>query len=419
MHFGRPDHKHGYDPLGWRKPIDRQTKAGKMFKQDSDYRKNMVKSRYKLSGKSATESVAEGGMPASVIKQKETLAAMSDEEFAKKYGSKSDEELMSMAWRHGHGKGSRVYVNKCSKGKKGVAEGTIGEYGMMSGTSMSSPHTPASISMTADSGEELSSMLRDIMTLAGRSTGQGTNALGTDPVAATVVDVEPAGDGMGPPEMDSTSSMRAVIDKMNGDDEEMREWDNEPAPETAGVPPGNQDPAGTPGAAKGRGMANHPVATPQGESTFESLMAEYKKFVAEGSVLKSIKRGIAGWGAFDKDKPIDVVKRNKEYDTDTLKRLSNRGSTGKGSPAELQQKVIDRELKKRGDQGMAEDDKKETTIKGMDSLSFWKKEAQKAGRAQNIDWYAIGVEHGKQGISMNPPYGVGARAVTLYGKYTR
>jgi hypothetical protein len=55
MHFGRPDHKHGYDPLGWRKPIDRQTKAGKMFKQDSDYRKNMVKSRYKLSGKSATE----------------------------------------------------------------------------------------------------------------------------------------------------------------------------------------------------------------------------------------------------------------------------------------------------------------------------------------------------------------------------
>jgi len=60
MHFGRPGHKHGYDPLGWRKPITRQTKAGKMFKQDSDFRKNMVKSRYKLSGKSATESMAEG-----------------------------------------------------------------------------------------------------------------------------------------------------------------------------------------------------------------------------------------------------------------------------------------------------------------------------------------------------------------------
>jgi hypothetical protein len=53
---------------------------------------------------------------------------------------------------------------------------------------------------------------------------------------------------------------------------------------------------------------------------------------------------------------------------------------------------------------------------GMDSLSFWKREAQKAGGAVNIDWYAIGVEHGKQGIVMNPPYGVGGKAVTLYGK---
>ena len=51
-----------------------------------------------------------------------------------------------------------------------------------------------------------------------------------------------------------------------------------------------------------------------------------------------------------------------------------------------------------------------------DSLSFWKREAQKAGGAANIDWYAIGVEHGKQGIVMNPPYGVGGKAVTLYGK---
>ena len=230
MHFGRSDHKHGYDPLGWRKPIDRQTKAGKMFKQDSDYRKNMVKSRYKLSGKSATESVAEGsewetrhdefvtvgdratpeqinkivsalgvaakqasskrgflnqivgkqsnddlarmahgaetlakniqrnsntrpgtderkelgqhlvyavsllkrmsgeqdvaegGMPASVIKQKERLAAMSDKEFAEKYGSKSDEELMSMARSHGYGANSKRYVEKCNKGKKSVSE---------------------------------------------------------------------------------------------------------------------------------------------------------------------------------------------------------------------------------------------------------------------------------------------------------
>jgi hypothetical protein len=75
--------------------------------------------------------------------------------------------------------------------------------------------------------------------------------------------------------------------------------------------------------------------------------------VAEG-LGKTIKRGMAGWGAFDKDKPADVVKRVKDQDTDTLKGLSNRGSTGKGSPAELQQKAISRELKKRGEQGVAE-----------------------------------------------------------------
>lgn len=69
MHFPRAGHTQGYDPMSWRKPIDRQTKAGKMYKQDSDFRKNTIKSRYKLSGKSSThrtdvnlpeEGVAEG-----------------------------------------------------------------------------------------------------------------------------------------------------------------------------------------------------------------------------------------------------------------------------------------------------------------------------------------------------------------------
>jgi hypothetical protein len=42
--------------LGWKKGDTRVTKAGKMFKQDSDYMKNTIKSRYKLGGKSATHS---------------------------------------------------------------------------------------------------------------------------------------------------------------------------------------------------------------------------------------------------------------------------------------------------------------------------------------------------------------------------
>lgn len=55
MHFSRPGHTDWKaDPLGWKKPVDRMTKAGKMYKQDSDFRKNTIKSRYKLSGRSST-----------------------------------------------------------------------------------------------------------------------------------------------------------------------------------------------------------------------------------------------------------------------------------------------------------------------------------------------------------------------------
>jgi hypothetical protein len=83
--------------------------------------------------------------------------------------------------------------------------------------------------------------------------------------------------------------------------------------------------------------------------------------VAEGGILKSIKRGLQGWsGDTDlaitgkRNKPKDVVQRTKGYDTDTLKSLSKNPAPAKGSPAALQQKVISRELKKRGEQGVAE-----------------------------------------------------------------
>lgn len=70
--------------------------------------------------------------------------------------------------------------------------------------------------------------------------------------------------------------------------------------------------------------------------------------IDEVSLVKKVKRGLAGWGAFDKDSPRELVNRNKAYDTETLKNLQTDKKTGKGSPSELQQKVINRELKKRG-----------------------------------------------------------------------
>jgi hypothetical protein len=66
---------------------------------------------------------------------------------------------------------------------------------------------------------------------------------------------------------------------------------------------------------------------------------------------------------------------------------------------------------RRGEMGMEEDMETDS-----DSLTFWNQAAQKAGSSANIDWYAIGVEHGKSGVVMNPPYGIGAKALNLYDK---
>jgi hypothetical protein len=84
----------------------------------------------------------------------------------------------------------------------------IAECGIMPETGMSmpsQPHTPASISMTASSGPELSGMLRDIMQLAGMNNAQAAPA----PISATPQVLEPA------QPQDAIGSMRSVIDKLN------------------------------------------------------------------------------------------------------------------------------------------------------------------------------------------------------------
>lgn len=65
-------------------------------------------------------SVKEGRMPASVIRHKQKLANMTPEEKAKKFAGKSEEQLKSMARRHGFGKDSNEY-------SKTVKEETLDE----------------------------------------------------------------------------------------------------------------------------------------------------------------------------------------------------------------------------------------------------------------------------------------------------
>ena len=54
----------------------------------------------------------EGGMPTSVIKNKQKYADMSDKELASHFKGKDEETLKQMAWRHGYGKMSSHYVDR-------------------------------------------------------------------------------------------------------------------------------------------------------------------------------------------------------------------------------------------------------------------------------------------------------------------
>ena len=142
------------------------------------------------------------------------------------------------------------------------------------------PPSPATVSMTAASGSELSSMLKDIMSLAGMTK------------------VEPAHLGVAPPPMKMTAEpvkavgpsgadvMRGLADKMNLDKDEGEEkkadeaWDNAPADPEPKEPFDAEEFAhheNPPGAGKGRGTMQ-PNATL--EDIVASLNEEYQSFKA-------------------------------------------------------------------------------------------------------------------------------------------
>ena len=54
----------------------------------------------------------EGGMPASIIKHKQKLAHMSDEELADRFKDFDEKRLRHMAWGHGYGKMSSHYLDR-------------------------------------------------------------------------------------------------------------------------------------------------------------------------------------------------------------------------------------------------------------------------------------------------------------------
>lgn len=179
-----------------------------------------------------------------------------------------------------------------------VKESKIDECGMMPemGLPMSAPQQPsmpASLNITAGSGEELSDMIKAIATLAGvKPVGADDLGVEHEPSAMVATPIM----GAGAPET-AGDSMRGVIDKMNdasGEEDEKKETDEGEEPDQFGIPgvnntgnnPNKQKPFD---ANEFAHQENQPGVgdrmdgnMPKGRATFESLMDQYKKFVAEG-----------------------------------------------------------------------------------------------------------------------------------------
>jgi hypothetical protein len=179
---------------------------------------------------------------------------------------------------------------------------TIAECGMM--PSPAGSQTPASINITASSGAEVSSMLKDIMSLAGvHQVGQEDMPV----IAANQTAGMPKKSSCGEPSM---KDMLAVVDKPDAEMdtmnrspavekgvEESPEYDNSPSEKM------HQDPIRQHGDIDNN-MQNALVAKPVDKArTAESLYAEYQSYVAENKRILEAKKEKAAKAGSDIGKP--------------------------------------------------------------------------------------------------------------------
>jgi hypothetical protein len=179
--------------------------------------------------------------------------------------------------------------------KENLGLDECGPMGMMGG--MEKPSTPATINITAGSGEELSSMLGAIMKLAGVERVEPHHmGIEAEPMTLTAEPVAAVG-----PMASAGDEMRSVIDKMHdagaGHDDEEGSDDEEETDEGAdqyGIPgvantPNRPDAHKSFQANQFANQENNPTDDdrmdgnmPKGNpTTVEGLMAEYRSFVNE------------------------------------------------------------------------------------------------------------------------------------------
>jgi len=225
--------------------------------------------------------------------------------------------------------------------KENIGVEECGPMGMMG--SMEKPSTPATLNITADSGEELGSMLAAIMKLAGVQQVSPEH-LGAEP-EPSMMTAEPIS-VVGPhaPEQSAGDDMRnmmSVVDKLNPeqDGEEGDEEETDEGKDEFGIPGVDNTPnrpdahksfdgnefANHPndGSTHGRATKNNPHGNPMGHEqekeqgahmTMEQqLMNEYKQFMAEDMdseeyVACIVAFNRSGQAMVRRSKPVDKAK---------------------------------------------------------------------------------------------------------------
>jgi len=268
-----------------------------------------------------------------------------------------------------------------------------GPMGMMGG--MSQPQTPASVNITAGSGQELSAMLKDIMSLAGIHKVEPEHlGIEHDPMTLTAEPVAAVG-----PMPTAGDDMRSVIDKLNpdtdgeqdggengeeadegliggvlggtagamlggpagaalgyvagskvGDDltDEERMYNNSGNTPTD-VPPMSKDAMLNKGMQsqenpKNAGFGRNTMQPNANATAFESLMAEYKKFISENTMNTMMQGGTRALGG-----NADHVNRASET-LEIGQKMANDGIT---YSAEKENEIIGLMTKYMKDAGMS------------------------------------------------------------------
>jgi hypothetical protein len=177
-------------------------------------------------------------------------------------------------------------------------DSNLEECGPMGMMDASQPHTPASINITAGSGEELGDMLKTIMSLAGVHKVEPEHLGAEMPPAVVTAEPVMGVDAGHDQEGSAGDIMRSMMDKMNpaddgeeieidGGDKETDEgaeqmYNNSPADPTDTPEFDSNEFAYQPNSGDGNGENGKKRTMAQPTATMEQqLMAEYKQFIGE------------------------------------------------------------------------------------------------------------------------------------------